>query len=95
MFVRVEIDAGGTPALTVPLKALVWREGKAAVFVVSDGGTAVLKTITAGRKTNSSVEVVQGLETGERIVVEGAGLLNDGEQVRGEVASIRPPVVTP
>jgi HlyD family secretion protein len=90
MFVRVEIDAGSTPALTIPFKALVWREGKAAVFTVSDKGTAVLKTVTAGRKTNSSVEVVQGLATGERIVVEGAGLLNDGEKVRAEVASVRP-----
>lgn len=95
MFVRVEIDAGSTPALTIPLRALVWREGRAAVFTVSDEGTAVLKAVTAGRQTSSSVEVVQGLETGERIVVEGAGLLNDGERVRAEVASVRPLVVMP
>ncbi|MTD96375.1 efflux RND transporter periplasmic adaptor subunit [Hyphomicrobium sp. xq] len=87
MFVRVEIEAGGTAALTVSLKALVWRDGKAAVFTVSDDGTAVLKTITVGRKTSSAVEVVQGLAAGERIVVEGAGLLIDGEKVRAEVAS--------
>jgi HlyD family secretion protein len=95
MFVRVEIEAGGTAALTVPLKALVWRDGRAAVFTVSDDGTAVLKTITAGRKTSSAVEVVQGLAAGERIVVEGAGLLNDGEKVRAEVASAKPLVETP
>jgi HlyD family secretion protein len=95
MFVRVEIDAGGTAALTVPLKALVWRAGSAAVFAVSDDGTAVLKTITVGRKTSAVVEVVQGLAAGERIVVEGAGLLNDGEKVRAEVASAQPLKATP
>jgi HlyD family secretion protein len=95
MFVRVEIDAGGTAALTVPLKALVWRAGSAAVFAVSDDGTAVLKTITVGRKTSAVVEVVQGLAAGERIVVEGAGLLIDGEKVRAEVASAQPRNATP
>ncbi|MDQ8700870.1 efflux RND transporter periplasmic adaptor subunit [Hyphomicrobium sp. LHD-15] len=95
MFVRVEIDAGSTEALTVPLKAIVWRDGRAAVFTVSEDGTANLKTITAGRKTSSAVEVVDGLDAGERIVVEGAGLLNDGEKVRAEVASAQPFTATP
>lgn len=95
MFVRVEIEAGSTDALTVPLKALVWRDGKAAVFTVSDDGTAILKTITAGRKTSAAVEVVDGLDAGEHIVVEGAGLLNNGEKVRAAVASAQPLTATP
>ncbi|HEX2841340.1 efflux RND transporter periplasmic adaptor subunit [Hyphomicrobium sp.] len=95
MFVRVEIEAGGAAALTVPLKALVWRAGKAGVFTLSDDGTVLLKEITVGRKTSSVVEVVQGLAAGERIVVEGAGLLNDGEKVRAEVASAKPLTKTP
>jgi HlyD family secretion protein len=95
MFVRVEIDAGEAAALTIPLKALVWRAGKAGVFTVSDDGTALLKEITIGRKTSSVVEVVQGIAAGEQIVVEGAGLLNDGEKVRAEVASAKPLTKTP
>jgi HlyD family secretion protein len=95
MFVRVEIEAGGTAALTIPLKALVWRDGHAAVFTVRDDGTAILRTITLGRKNSSDVEVVQGLAAGERIVVEGAGLLNDGEKVHAEVASAQPLKTTP
>jgi RND family efflux transporter MFP subunit len=95
MFVRVEIDASSTAALTVPHKALVWRDGKAAVFTVSHDGTAVLRTITTGRKTSSAVEVVRGLAAGERIIVEGAGLLNDGEKVRADVASVQPLKTTP
>lgn len=95
MFVRVEIDAGGAVALTVPLKALVWRDGRPAVFTVSGDGTAVLKEIMAGRKTSAAVEVLHGLAVGDRIVVEGAGLLNDGEKVRAEVASAQPLKTTP
>lgn len=95
MFVRVEIEVAGTAALTVPLKALVWRGGRAAVFTVSDDGTAVLKIIAVGRKTSSAVEVVQGLAAGERIVIEGGGLLVEGEKVRAEVASAQPLKRTP
>ena len=95
MFVRVEFDALDTLALSVPLKSLVWRDGKPAVFTVKDDGTAVLKSITAGRKTNSTVEVVQGLAAGERIVVDGAGILNDGEKVRAVVASAQTLKATP
>lgn len=95
MFVRVEIETGGTTALTVPLNALVWRDGRPAVFIVSDDGTAVLRPITAGRKTSAVVEVLHGLAVGDRIVVEGAGLLNDGEKVRAEVASAQPLNTTP
>jgi HlyD family secretion protein len=90
MFVRIGIETGGIAALTVPLKALVWRDGRPAVFTVSDEGTAILKTIKAGRKTSSAVEVVQGLTRGERIVVEGAGLLSEGERVRAVLASAQP-----
>lgn len=68
MFVRVEIDAGSMLALTIPFKALVGREGRVAVFKVSEEGTAILNAVTAGRKTNSSVEVVQGPTPGDRIV---------------------------
>ncbi len=87
MFVRAEIDTEGEAALAVPQRALVWRDGKAAVFTVGDDETVTLKAITMGRKTSSLVEILQGVVIGERIVVEGAGLLNDGDRVRAEVAS--------
>ena len=89
MFVRVEIETGGMAALTVPLKALIWRDGRAAVFTVSDTGTAILKSVIAGRKISSAIEIMQGLSVGDRIVVDGAGLLTDGEKVRSSVASIQ------
>ncbi len=95
MFARVEIETGGMAALTVPLKALVWRNGKPAVFTVSDTGTAILKKITAGRKFSSAVEIMQGLSAGDRIVVDGAGLLIDGEKIRANVASVQTLMRTP
>jgi RND family efflux transporter MFP subunit len=90
MFVRAEIDTEGAITLAVPHRALVWRDGKAGVFTVGDDGTVALKIIAMGRKTSSVVEVLKGVAAGERIVVEGAGLLNEGDRVRAEVASAQP-----
>jgi len=89
MFARVEIKTEGATALAVPLKALVWRDGKPAVFTVSGDGKVALTEITTGRKTSEFVEVSSGIERGHRIVVEGAGLLNHGDTVRTDVAATK------
>jgi len=87
MFARVEIMADAKTALAVPLKSLVWHDAKAGVFKVTDAGIAHLTEVSIGRKTSETVEVVKGLGVGDHIVVEGAGLLHDGDIVRVDVAS--------
>jgi HlyD family secretion protein len=87
MFARVEIIANEKTALAVPLKSLVWHDAKAGVFKVTDAGIAHLTEISIGRKTSETVEVVNGLSAGDHIVVDGAGLLHDGDTVRVDVAS--------
>lgn len=87
MFTRVEIMTNAKTALAVPLKSLVWRDAKAGVFKVTDAGIAHLMEISIGRKTSEVVEVVDGLSVGDHIVVDGAGLLHDGDTVRVDVAS--------
>lgn len=87
MFARVEIDAGNEIATTVPQKALVWRGGKAGAFVLQDDGTVAFAALSLGRQTSDQVAVEDGLSPGQRIVVSGAGLLNEGDPVRAETAS--------
>jgi len=87
MFARVEIATDVKTALAVPLKALVWRESKAGVFKITADNIAELTEIEIGRKTSDLVEIAAGLSRGDRIVVDGAGLINDGDRVRVEVAS--------
>lgn len=87
MFARVEITADTKTALAVPLKALVWQEAKAGVFKVTDAGVASLTEVSIGRKTSDTVEIIRGLSSGDHIVVDGAGLLHDGDTVRVDVAS--------
>jgi membrane fusion protein (multidrug efflux system) len=68
--------------LLVPAGALVSAGSTQAVFVVSEGGAAVRRPVATGLTTQGMVEVVEGLDEGERIVVQGAARLRDGAPVR-------------
>lgn len=87
MFARVEIETASKPTLAIPLKALTWRNAKPNVLKIGKDDVAVLTDVEIGRKTSDFVEILKGLEGDEQIVVEGAGLVNDGERVRVEVAA--------
>ena len=82
MFARGEFDLGASNALTVPQRALVVRDGFNYVFRLgADNRVSQLKVQT-GRLAGERVEVVSGLPADARIVVNGAGFLNDGDLVR-------------
>ncbi len=83
MFARAEIQTGAATALTVPQEAIVFREGRPAVFVVAgDDDRVALRPLSTGRRREGAVEVLDGLAAGERVVVAGAGFLSDGDRVR-------------
>lgn len=88
MFARVEIAVESKLALTVPLKALVWREAKAHVFKINPANQVSLTEVGIGPGTTENVEVLRGLNVGDRIVTIGAGFLNDGDLVNVETASL-------
>jgi len=77
--------ASRAPALLVPLSAVVQaKDGKYGVFVVSNssaGEVARLHSVDIGAVNGSEIIVVNGLQTGERIITNGANLLKDGQRV--------------
>ncbi|MFD0988292.1 efflux RND transporter periplasmic adaptor subunit [Methyloligella solikamskensis] len=93
MFARVEIETGAEVAIAVPQKALVWREGKAGAFVVAEDGRVAFTPVTIAKQSGDAVEIAEGLKLGQRIVVNGAGLLNDGDRVRAKLAAAEEPEV--
>jgi RND family efflux transporter MFP subunit len=86
MFANVSIEAGAREALTIPEEAVVWRENKAAVFVVDGTARVTLTGIVTGARKSGLVVVEQGLKDNDRIVSTGAGFLNDGDTVRAVLA---------
>lgn len=82
MFARAEILPEAAPVLAVPQEAVLFREGRPAVFVLSADDRVAFRQLATGRRRDGAVEVVEGLAPGERVVVSGAGFLSDGDRVR-------------
>lgn len=81
MFARGVINVGEQPAITTPTVAVVYRDNKSGVFVIDANSVVRFRQVVVGSRTQDRVEVTEGLKAGERIVVQGAGFLADGDRV--------------
>ena len=68
--------------ITVPVNALLFRPEGPSVAVVGADQKVHMKTIVLGRDFGNAVEVLSGLSGSEKIVVNPADSLEDGQQVR-------------
>ena len=66
--------------VAVPLAALTERGQLQSVFVVEEGA-AHTRLITAGRRSRDAVEVLSGLNAGEKVVTPVPAGLQDGAKV--------------
>jgi RND family efflux transporter MFP subunit len=79
-----ELEAGDeAPAVQslVPGPAVRSDGGQNLVYVVDDG-TVDRRAVSVGRDTGSDVEIIAGVQPGERVVVSGLEDLADGQKVR-------------
>jgi RND family efflux transporter MFP subunit len=74
-------DAPVKPRLLVPKGAVRTDGGQAIVFVVHED-RAERRAVTVGATDGEQIEVVSGVNAGERVVVEGVNTLTDGARVR-------------
>lgn len=94
MFARATIDAGAQPATVVPTGAVLYRNNKAGVFVLGADATVGFRPVTVLSRRDDQTSV-SGVEPGVRVVVQGAGFLNDGDKVTVSTGQTAPtPVVT-
>jgi RND family efflux transporter MFP subunit len=74
LFARVFVPAVAVESrLSVPATALFERGGLTGLFVV-DAGHARLRWVAAGAREGGTVEIRAGVETGERVVLDPAGV---------------------
>ena len=86
LFARLLVPGvANDPRLIVPASALIKRGGLTGLFVVSEG-RARLRWVAAGARDGGSVEARAGVEAGERVVLDPAGLV-DGSLVREQRAA--------
>jgi RND family efflux transporter MFP subunit len=74
LFARIAWPAGAEePRLSVPASALFRRGGLTGVFV-ADSGQARLRWVAAGETRAGRTEIRAGLDAGERVIADPAGL---------------------
>lgn len=83
MFLEAAISTSKKQGTTVPVKALLPQtEDKAIAFVVLENDTVESRPVTMGEiLADNQIEVLSGLENGERVVVKGAAYLKGGDRV--------------
>ena len=83
MFLQAAINTATNPGQAVPIEALLPQSGnKAIAFVVQSDNTVEARTVTLGQiLSEQQVEVIEGLQPGDKIVLEGAAYLKDGDRV--------------
>jgi RND family efflux transporter MFP subunit len=85
------LDIGGaklrTPALVVPIESVVSAADGSktfSIFVVTHQGdkdTVHRRTVQPGPAFGNMISILQGISRGDRVVINGATLLNDGQAV--------------
>lgn len=81
MFARVLIAESQETGLFVPERAVFKRGQLEGVFGVTQDGKAQLRWITTGARQNKMVNVLSGLNPGDKVVVESESKLTDGQAV--------------
>lgn len=84
MYVRAILSEGvDEAAILLPQRALVRdARGNATVYVVNDKNTIELRPIKVGRTQGASWVVLDGLSSGDRVVVEGLQKIRPGTPVK-------------
>lgn len=82
MMMTVTVEAAERTAPAVPELALVGEADKSFVFVVGKDGKVKRTPVRIGVRQGGLVEIVEGLNSGARVVTEGVVKLSDGMPVR-------------
>ncbi|MBB3219909.1 efflux RND transporter periplasmic adaptor subunit [Pseudoduganella umbonata] len=84
MYAAGSVMLDNRPVLAVPASSIVVRDGRSHVFRLRPGSSRPIVealTVRTGQRSGSSV-AVEGVAAGERVVMQGAGFLKDGDAVR-------------
>lgn len=81
MFVTAEIEARQVQGTIIPAEAVVYRNGVNTVWTVEEDGTAKRHVVQVGIQTKDDVQILDGIENGATVMVEGMSKMNDGDKV--------------
>jgi membrane fusion protein, multidrug efflux system len=71
-------------AIVIPETALsrVMDDSRAMVFIVDENSAAQMKPVKLGIRLSGHVEILEGLQAGEKVIVEGLQKIGPGASVK-------------
>jgi RND family efflux transporter MFP subunit len=81
MYAEGRIELGQRDALTVPISAVVLRDGMNYVFEIGQGNVIQQRQVKTGRREDDRVEILSGLKPEARVAASGGAFLNQGDLV--------------
>lgn len=78
MFVRVNVPLKATNSIMIPTDALVPFAGGKNLFVLQNGKAKEV-SVTSGLRTDKRLEIINGITTGDTIVISGMMNIRDGQ----------------
>lgn len=82
MFVTADIDADGEKELLVPVKAVYFQNEKNYLFIDEGSGRYLRRQVQTGDVRQNLVEILAGLNEGDKVVIEGSLMLQQVMQPR-------------
>jgi RND family efflux transporter MFP subunit len=86
LFARVRLPRGEREALLVPKGAIVEKGQLTGLYAVDPQGLVTYRLVRTGKSYEGSIEILSGLNAGERIVTAGLEKVIDGGQIAGGAA---------
>jgi RND family efflux transporter MFP subunit len=81
-FVQVALPLAASQAIAISSNALLFRSEGTLVAIVDAGGVIRLQSVRLGRNYGESVEVVEGLNGSEKLVLNPSDSLANGDKVK-------------
>jgi multidrug efflux pump subunit AcrA (membrane-fusion protein) len=84
LFGRAQFSRGERQSLRIPRSAVLERGQLQGVFVLDQNKVAGLRYVTLGKVSGGNVEVLAGLQNGERLVVAPGDLDLNGKRIEAQ-----------
>ena len=82
MFAKVKLYTSKySGEIVVPSDAVVSDDEYSYVFVIDENCVAEKRTVKTGKSVDAKVQILEGLQSGERVIVEGMLSVSDGIKV--------------
>jgi membrane fusion protein, copper/silver efflux system len=86
-YAEAEIAANFGAALVIPRSAVLRDGRRSVVYVEKSPGAYEQRSVKTGRVGDEGIEILKGLNEGERVVAQGNLMIDAEAQLRGSIAS--------